>query len=129
MNVNRLRKSFSYACGGLSYVFKNEQNFRIQLFCALVVFFCAFFFHISRLEFVFLCGGVALVLILEIINTAIERSLDIVKPRLSEHVKMVKDIMAGAVLIASIFALILAIFIFWPHLLVKLSDLSIHGTL
>lgn len=129
MNINRLRKSFSYALGGLSYVIKHEQNFRIQLFCAFLVLLCALFFRIRSLEFILLCGAVAMVLILEIINTAIERSLDIVKPRLSEQVKMVKDIMAGAVLIASIFALILAIFIFWPHFALKLSDLSIHGTL
>lgn len=129
MMVARFRKSFSYALGGLCSVFRHEQNFRIQVFCGCLVLFCAIFFQVSTVEFIFLSGASALVLVLEIINTAIERSLDIIKPRLSEQVKIIKDIMAGAVLIGSIFALVVAIFIFWPYLLSKLSDLLIHGTI
>jgi diacylglycerol kinase len=55
------------------------------------------------------------VLVLELLNTSIEHLVDLVKPRLNEYVKEVKDVMAGAVLLASVFAVIIGAVIFWGH--------------
>ncbi len=117
MILKKLRKSFSYALRGIVSVFRHEQNFRIQVFVAIVMIIAAFWFQISATRFMLLISTITFVLILEIINTAIERCLDIVKPRLSEQVEMIKDIMAGAVLISALFAVIIGICIFWPYLI------------
>lgn len=117
MSVRKLCKSFSYAMRGIRSVFQQEQNFRIQVFVAIVMVVAAFWFQVSATRFMLLISAITLVLILEIINTAIERCLDIVKPRLSEQVELIKDIMAGAVLIAAFFAVIIGICIFWPYLI------------
>lgn len=116
MNRKQLEKSFGYALRGIRLVFTSEQNFRIQLFFGFVAVLLGFIFRISASEFLFLFSVIVLILILECINTAIEHLSDVVKPRLSEQVKMVKDIMAGAVLLASILSVILGICIFWPYI-------------
>lgn len=116
MNVKQLQKSFSYALRGLGFVLQHEQNFRIQMVLGFLAIVAAFLCQISVIRFMILLFTITLVLILECINTAIERVSDIVKPRLSEQVKMVKDIMAGAVLLASFFSIIIGICIFWPYI-------------
>jgi len=116
MNIKQLQKSFGYALRGIVLVFKSEQNFRIQLFCGLVVILLGLFFHISGTRFLFLASIITLILILECINTAIEHVADVVKPRLSEQVKMIKDIMAGAVLLATLLSIIIGVCVFWPYI-------------
>ncbi len=117
MSIKKLEKSFSYAFRGLVFVLRHEQNFRIQLFVGFLALVAAFFFHISLNQFLILLCMICVVLILECVNTAIEKVSDIVKPRLSEQVKIVKDIMAGAVLLASAFSLLIGICIFLPYLM------------
>lgn len=115
MNPRKLKKSFGYALRGIRLVFRSEQNFRIQLVFGLFALALGVFFHISGTRFLFLVTVIILVLILECINTAIEYIADIVKPRLSGQVEMIKDIMAGAVLLASVLSVIIGICIFWPY--------------
>lgn len=115
MSIKKLKKSFSYALKGIGHVFRNEQNFRIQVSVAVVMVAFALWLRLPATSFMILISTITLVLILEIINTAIERCLDIVKPRLSDQVEMIKDIMAGAVLLASLFAIIIGLCIFWPY--------------
>ncbi len=113
MNAKKIQKSFGYALRGVEHVFKSEQNFRIQLMVGVMAVIAGLYFQISGIKFMFLASIITLVLILECINTAIERVADIVKPRLSEQVKVIKDIMAGAVLLASVLAIIIGICIFF----------------
>lgn len=98
------------------YIFRHEQNFRIEVIFASLVFFLCFYFQVTVLEWLLLLGVSVFVLVLEIVNTAIEYCVDLMKPRLSEHVQVVKDMMAGAVLLASLFAVILGICIFLPYI-------------
>ncbi len=116
MNAKKLKKSFGYALRGIRLVFHSEQNFRMQLMCGVVAISLGLLFRISGTRFLFLASVIILVLILECINTAIEHIADIVKPRLSDQVSMIKDIMAGAVLLASLLSIIIGICIFWPYL-------------
>jgi len=115
MSLKKLKKSFSYALKGIGHVLKHEQNFRIQLSVAIIMLLAAIWVRLPATHFMILISTITLVLILEIINTAIEHCLDIVKPRLSEQVEVIKDIMAGAVLLASLFAIIIGLCIFWPY--------------
>lgn len=99
-----------------------EQSFRILFGVALIVIFCLFYFPFHAIERSILILVVALVLSLELINSQIERILDILRPDYSEEVRKMKDISAGAVLIASIGALIVGTIIALPYLMTKISQ-------
>ncbi len=116
MSLRRLLNSFVDAGRGLKHVFKTEQNFRIQIFFGLLVFAGAMRFQLRNWELILLIILVLLVLLVEIFNTAFEKFSDLLKPRLHHYVGVVKDIMAGAVLITSLAALLIGVMIFYPHL-------------
>lgn len=115
IRLHRLFKSFSYAGKGLFKTFREEQNLRIQAIASLIVIALGIYFGISRLEWVWLTLVIALVFIVEITNSAVERITDVLKPRINSYVKEIKDIMAAAVLLSSIAAIIVGCFIFAPY--------------
>ncbi|MDO9399756.1 MAG: diacylglycerol kinase [bacterium] len=117
IRIKRLAKSFVYAWRGLCKVFKEEQNLQIQTAGGLLIFILAYFFQISRWEWIVLVLIVILVILMELANSVVERITDALKPRISSYVKEIKDIMAAGVLVASIAALIVGCIIFWPYLI------------
>ena len=117
MNPRRFWQSFKDAKRGIGQVFKSEQNFRIQTAAAVLALSAAIFFGLSRSEFVLVIFLVVAVIILELINSAVEKFADLLKPRLSHQIEVVKDIMAGVVFLAAIGALVIGLIIFWPYLL------------
>lgn len=117
MNIRQIFESFRYAGKGLLYTFRHEQNFRIQIFFSVVVIFGMFLFDLSIAEKIVVLMLITLVLILELLNTAIEKFMDLLKPRLHEYVEIIKDVMAAAVLIASLASIIIGSIIFVPHLI------------
>lgn len=110
-------QSLWFAIRGLQTVFRQERNFQIQTFAAVVVALLMFLFPLTSLERIFLVLVMCLVLLLELTNTALEYTLDIFHPRVHPTVGMVKDIMAGAVLVGAITAFIVGVLIFLPHFL------------
>lgn len=117
LNLIKLKKSFFYAAHGLVITFKNEQNFRIQIFIGLLVIIAMVIFKVQNYEAITLLLLIILVLVLELINTIFEKIIDILKPRIHSYVEMIKDVMAAAVLISSLGAAIIACLIFVPYLL------------
>ncbi len=117
----RLQKSLAFATKGIMYTFRNEVNFRIQCFVGLFILIISFVLHMRVYEQIILAMMIAFVMVLELLNTTIEMFLDLLKPRLSPHVEMVKDIMAGAVLIASIGSIIVGAIIFIPYIVELVS--------
>lgn len=115
-SIKSLFKSFSHAWQGLLIAFKEEQSFRYQIVGALIVAILIFIFPLDRWERALLVLCIGGVLVLELLNSIIERFVDIVKPRVHEYARIVKDLSAAAVLVMAITAVILAIIIFWPHL-------------
>lgn len=101
---------------GLKHVFKSEQNFRIQTVVGLFVLIAAFYLPLRNWEVILVVLLVLLVLLVEILNTVFEYFSDLLKPRLNSYVRIIKDIMAGAVLLTSIVALVIGTIIFWPYL-------------
>ena len=116
MKWNTFTKSFSYAWRGIVYVFQNEQNFRIQSGIASLVVIAMFLFQLTRSEMVVVLLLVLLVLILELLNSALEKFIDLLKPRLHLHIGVVKDIMAAMVLLAGFGAILIGGIIFSPHM-------------
>ena len=113
-NLKKFSRSFSHAIRGFRCVLK-EQNFRVQILFSIVVIFLILFFGLKIWEAAALVMMIVLVLVLEIINSIFERIMDILEPRVHPYAKTVKDMMAAAVLIASIGAAFVGIVIFWPY--------------
>ena len=109
-------KSFKYAFTGLNKVFWEEQNFRLDFLLALVIMLLAVILKIAIWEFIILVLVIALVLILEIVNSIFERLLDLLKPRIHQYVKDIKDMTAAAVFIGALAAVIIGLLIFLPYL-------------
>ena len=110
-------KSFKYAFSGISYVLKTSRNFKIQLIFAVTCLMIGFLLQISLSDYVILIGTIMFVLILEILNTSIESIVDlVVKKEFSSLAKISKDTSAGAVLLASINSVIIALYIFVPKI-------------
>lgn len=108
--------SVSNAWSGIANVYVQEQNFRIQIFASIIVFAAGYFFSLNRWEWIILFLLATMILLLELLNSAVEQMADLMRPRLMHHVKLVKDMTAGAVLIASFGSIIVGILIFLPHI-------------
>lgn len=110
--------SFKFASGGLRHALINQPNFQIQLVIGIVVVISAWLLHFSRIEWLILILTIGLVLASELINTVVEVVVDLaVKERLLPDAKIAKDVAAAAVLLTSIFAVILGLILFIPHFL------------
>ncbi len=111
-------KSFVFAARGIATVWREERSFQVQVFGALAVIILMIGFHLKPWEYVIVTLMIAMVLILEILNTIVERFVDMVKPRMHSYVGAIKDMMAGAVLIMSVTAAVIGVIIFFPHVVV-----------
>ena len=107
--------SFRHAFKGLRAVVSRERNARIHLFFAFLAIVASWFFKISVFQLSLVILAIILVFFAEITNTAIERTLDIIKTERSQVVQLVKDMTAGGVLVCALGALALAICIFGPR--------------
>jgi len=117
INLRKLVQSFSYAWRGVKLVFKEEQNFRLQIAIALICLVLMIVFSLRSWEIIALILVITLVLVLELMNSIIERLVDILKPRVHFYVESIKDMMAAAVLISSLAAIIIGFKIFFPYFL------------
>jgi diacylglycerol kinase len=111
-------QSFIYAFRGLKHLVKKEHNFRIHLLAIIVVLIAGMYYHISLFEWFFIATAITLVLVLEIINTGIERLANLIFKEKNDDIKIIKDIAATSVLIAAIFSVFIAFFIFYPKIVV-----------
>jgi diacylglycerol kinase (ATP) len=107
-------KSFKYAFNGILILFKSQHNAWIHLLASMAVIFLSFYYQLSSTEWCFILISIALVLSLEAVNTSIEYLTDIISPEKNEKAGKVKDLAAGAVLIAALMALTIALIVFIP---------------
>jgi len=110
--IKRLLASFSFATQGLLHVISKERNMQIHLTIACIVLFLAYFLSISKIELIILLLCIGIVISLESINTAIERTVDLCTDEIKPLAKQAKDIAAGAVFVFAIFSVIIGIIIF-----------------
>ncbi|MFD1850244.1 diacylglycerol kinase family protein [Oceanobacillus bengalensis] len=116
MKGKKRRIGFIHAWNGLEQVFKTELNFRIHLFAALFVFIAGLIVKLSTLEWAIIVLVVGQVLVTEVINSVMERMVDYFKPEIHPQAKFIKDVAAGAVLVAAITAVIIGLIIFIPKI-------------
>ncbi len=116
--ANSLFTSFKYAWAGLSYAFQTQRNFRIHTFIGIVAISLSILLKLQPIETVVIVLTIGLVMAMELLNTAIESVVDLtVKQHYHELAKIAKDCAAGAVLVSSIVALLVASYLILPPLL------------
>lgn len=110
--MKSLLKSFGYAFRGIWYALKYERNMRIHFTCMVYMytFLTVYdFFEVTRTQLAVLFAANALVVALELVNTAVERTVDLASTKHTEKGKIAKDTAAGAVLVAAIFAVCIGV--------------------
>jgi diacylglycerol kinase (ATP) len=105
-------ESFNYAIEGVIHVLRTQRNMRIHFLVAVVVLVVAVAVGVSRLELIALLLAITFVLVAEMINTAVEGTIDAATTSFDPMAKLAKDIAAGAVLIASVNAVAVGYLVF-----------------
>jgi len=112
----RLR-SLKFALKGTWLLITTEDSIKAQLFFGVISVIIGFIFSISPVEWMVQLLCIALVLVAESLNTAIEKTADFIHPEYHEKIGFIKDIAAGAPAFAAIFSLIIAAIIYLPKIL------------
>ncbi len=121
--IFRLRNSFSYAKDGLKYAYLHEQSVWLYIPTALIVILSSIFFEISKTEWIIVILLLGLVYALEIINTAIEKTVDLATNKKHPLAKAAKDLASAAVLIMALTASIIGFIIFIPKIITFIGTL------
>lgn len=110
-------KSFSYAIAGIATALKSEKNMRFHFYSSIVVLLISYYFSITKMEWLLILFAIGGMFALELVNTAIERVVDLVTGEYHPYAKQAKDLAAGAVFIYAILAVTIGIVIFLPYVL------------
>jgi diacylglycerol kinase len=108
--------SFSHAFNGLFFMIRNEKNSWIHLFITIIVIVAGVYFNISRIEWSIVILTIALVWAAELINTSLEKTVDLITIEKNTSAKLAKDFAAAAVLCSAFLAVIIGLIIFIPYL-------------
>jgi len=111
--VDRI-KSVSYALKGLVYLIKTENSIKVQLFVSALMTVLGFIFNITDIEWIVQILCTALVLTAESLNTAVEKIANFIHPDYHKKIGVIKDVAAGAVAFAAIFAMLIGLIIYIP---------------
>jgi diacylglycerol kinase (ATP) len=108
-------KSFTYAFKGVLHIYSKEHNMWIHLLATIIVILSGCYYHISSTEWIAVCIAIGFVISAELFNSAIEKLVNLVSPGVHPLAGLIKDIAAGAVLIAAITAAVIGIIVFGPR--------------
>lgn len=113
----KLRNSFKYAFEGVHRELKEEQNLKIHILIMILVIIAGFILKLSPMEWIICIILFGFVIALELINTAIELTVDLAMPEIHPKAKAAKDIAAAAVLISATCSVIIGVIIFLPKII------------
>lgn len=121
VHAHNFRKSVRYAARGLAYVFRHERNFQIHIAIAAAAVILGIGLRISVTQWLFVLSAIGSVLALEMVNTIFEKFVDLFQPRIHHYAEVIKDLMAGAVLLAATTSFLIGVIIFIPALLTRFT--------
>lgn len=113
----KIIKSFSFAFEGLKTAFRQEANFKVHVIISIIVIAAAVFLRFNPIELLILLLTIALVVILELVNTSLETIVNLVEPDIKEQAKIAKDISAAAVLISTGVSIAVGLLLFAPKII------------
>ncbi len=111
MIYKKLYKSFKFAFEGVYYCISNERNFRIHMTVAAIIYLLAPYYKFTPAEMIMLTLVIAVVILAEMVNTSIETIVDMITDEFHLLAKKAKDVAAGAVLMATLCAIMCALFL------------------
>ena len=111
----RFIRSFKYAFEGIHYAFKNDQNLLFHLLVAFLVINISIILHVTGYQMATLGLTMTMVITAEMINSAIEKMVDLITKEHRQEAKIAKDVAAGMVLVTAIAAAIIGTLIFLPY--------------
>jgi diacylglycerol kinase (ATP) len=114
--ITSFSRSLYTAFMGVVFVVRVERNARIHLVFAVAAIILGVILGISDAELAAVFFAIILVFTTEVVNTALEKTLDLIEPEHNEQVRIVKDIAAGAVLVTAIGAVAIGLAVFLPYL-------------
>lgn len=117
IQVMKFIQSLQFAIAGIATFFRHEINGQIQLGAAITALILGWVFQIDAMEWLVILLCITTVLTLEMINTAIEKLCDVVHPGYHPQIKIIKDIAAGAVLLAAIGSVAAGAVVFLPRII------------
>ncbi len=123
LSPRRFFRSLDHAWRGVRLTFRTEHSFRVDVAAALVVLGCGVVFPLERWARALLVVVTMFVMVLELVNSSVERLVDLLRPRLDETARDVKDVMAAAVLIASVGAFLVGCWLIGPFFIERLGRL------
>lgn len=115
--MKKFIKGFGFALKGLIYTFCTQLNFKFHLFAGLFAVVLGIYVKLSYSDWLWISISIALVLITELFNTAIEVLVNLVSPEYNPQAGIIKDVSAAAVLLAAIFSVLVGLLIFIPKFL------------
>ncbi|KXY41759.1 diacylglycerol kinase family protein [Bacillus mycoides] len=116
MKTGKLLDSFGYAIAGIYFCLRHERNMKIHYLAAVIVICCGFYFHITTMEWIVVLIVIGIVMSLEMVNTAVEKTVDLATADIHPVAKIAKDVAAGAVLLFAIIAAVIGAIIFLPYM-------------
>jgi len=116
MKNKKLINSILNAFSGIAYAFRSERNLPLHLVSAAAALAASFYFQVGRTELLFVITAIFLVFITEMVNTAVEAAVDLKTKRFHPMARIAKNVAAGAVLCAALFALLVAYVVFADRL-------------
>ncbi len=120
----RFGKSFHHAIDGLKSIFRDERNFRLDLFFTAVAVIVGLIFKISHSDWIAISLVISMVLISETINSVIEAICDTVSSEYKVNIKYAKDVSAGAVLVSATVSIITGLIVFLPYLIAFIKEIG-----
>ena len=115
MKVKKLVDSFNYAIEGILYSIRTQRNMKIHMVTTMLVLTATFFFDLSKIELLIITITITLVIMAEMINTAVECAIDATTNFYHPLAKIAKNVAAGAVLVTAINSILVAYVIFWDR--------------
>lgn len=109
-------KSFQFALNGVKDALKSEPNLRFHFLASVVAIILAIYLKFSTTEFAILVLTIFLIIILELVNTIVEKLVDLHSKEISEPARIIKDISAGVVLLGAVASLVIGGLLFFPKL-------------
>lgn len=114
--AKRLFKKFKYAFQGIVHAVMGDTSFVTHITVAVIVCIFCFIFNLTTIEIMFVLSAIFSVLITELINTAIEESINLFTTEIKRGAMIAKDSAAGAVLLATIYSVLVATIVFVPKI-------------
>ena len=122
MAQQKIVESFNRAAEGFIYVLKTQRNMRIHFLIATLVVVLGLYLNLPKVELLLLVGAISLVLVLEMVNTAIELTVDLIKNVYHPLARIIKDVTAGAVFLSALNVAVVGYVVFSRRLGIHVAD-------